>query len=100
MPDKPTNFENEFVDRQEFERLKKLHEEEAKKMKEEEKKKLKELHHMHCPKCGHKMIEITFKDVQIDECPECKGIYFDNGELDQILKADAGLRGKIYGIFK
>ena len=46
------------------------------------------------------MIEITFKDIQIDECPECKGIYFDNGELDQILKAEAGLLGKISGIFK
>ncbi len=100
MPVKPTNFENEFFARQEYERLKKLHDEEAKKMQEEEKRKLKELHHMHCPKCGNKMIEISFKDIQIDECPECKGIYFDNGELDQILKSETGLLGKISGIFK
>ena len=37
MPVKPTSFENEFFARQEYERLKKLHDEEAKKMKEEEK---------------------------------------------------------------
>lgn len=100
MPVKPTRLENEYFARQEYERLKKHHDEEAKKMAAEEKRKMKELHHMHCPKCGNKMIEMNFQDVMIDECPECKGIYFDHGELDQILKGEAGLLGKIAGIFK
>ncbi len=100
MPVKPTRFEEEFFARQEYERLKKEHDEKTKMMQAQEREKLKELHYMHCPKCGQKMIEINFKDVMIDECPECKGIYFDNGDLEQLLKSDAGMLGKIKNIFK
>jgi len=58
------------------------------------------LHFMRCPKCGDEMIEIDFKKIKIDECPGCQGIYFDAGELDMILKSDAGMLGKIASIFK
>ena len=46
---------------------------------------LKDLHFMKCPKCGHEMKEEALEGVKIDRCSFCEGIYFDAGELDQVL---------------
>ncbi len=79
--------EDEYLERQEFERRKKKLEEEHKKLKAAERKKLKQLHHMRCPKCGMELVEIDIEGVEIDKCSECGGIYLDNGELEQLMKA-------------
>ncbi|MCX7829741.1 MAG: zf-TFIIB domain-containing protein [Acidobacteria bacterium] len=55
--------------------------EEAKRRKE-----LKELHYMHCPKCGFEMKEVIFEEIKIDKCSFCEGIYFDRGELEELLQ--------------
>lgn len=52
---------------------------------EEERKRLREQHFMRCPKCGHEMKEEELQGVRIDRCSFCEGIYFDAGELDQVL---------------
>jgi len=100
MPVRPSRTEEDYFARQEFEKLKKHHDEEFKKLKEAEKKKLKELHHMHCPKCGSDMIELEYQHIKIDECPECGGIYFDKGELDEVIEQGSGFLGKLKKIFK
>jgi Zn-finger nucleic acid-binding protein len=42
-------------------------------------------HSMQCPKCGHGMDEITYGgDVVIDRCTNCQGIWFDQGEAEQL----------------
>jgi DNA repair exonuclease SbcCD ATPase subunit len=46
---------------------------------------LKKLHYMKCPKCGHDMKEEDLQGVKVDRCSFCEGIYFDAGELDQVL---------------
>jgi hypothetical protein len=46
---------------------------------------LKALHYMRCPKCGHALAEETLEGVTVDRCSHCEGIYFDAGELDQVL---------------
>lgn len=40
-----------------------------------------------CPECGPNIImeKINIKDVIIDVCPNCKGIYYDKGEMKKIL---------------
>ncbi|NOQ22375.1 MAG: hypothetical protein GQ565_06975 [Candidatus Aegiribacteria sp.] len=42
-----------------------------------------------CPSCGEKMASVGYADtgVQIDYCSECGGIWLDNGEFVQIIKA-------------
>ena len=61
---------------------------------EADRKALREQHFMRCPKCGHEMKEETLEGVNIDRCSHCEGIYFDAGELDQVLlKHDEGRRG-------
>ena len=48
-------------------------------------KRLREQHFMRCPKCGHEMKEEELQGVKIDRCSFCEGIFFDAGELDQVL---------------
>lgn len=39
---------------------------------------------MKCPKCRQMMHEDLVGEVTVDHCSQCKGIWFDKGELDQI----------------
>ena len=62
--------------------------------KKAERDKLKKLHHMKCPKCGHDMAELTLEGVRLDQCTYCEGIYFDAGELDELMaKRDEERKG-------
>ncbi|MEO8431746.1 MAG: zf-TFIIB domain-containing protein [Acidobacteriota bacterium] len=38
-----------------------------------------------CPKCGSQMTADRIQDVEIDRCPTCEGLFFDRGELEQLL---------------
>jgi hypothetical protein len=58
----------------------------------EELARLKAAHFMKCPKCGHDMKEETLENVSVDRCTHCEGIYFDAGELDQVLLKKEGDR--------
>lgn len=42
---------------------------------------------MKCPHCKDKdLVMSERKDVEIDYCPDCRGIWLDRGELDKILE--------------
>lgn len=40
---------------------------------------------MRCPSCGSRLIELDRSEILIDACPDCRGVWLDRGELDQIL---------------
>ena len=84
MPIKPSEKEEGYFARMEFEKRKKIEEEKQKNLVEEEKRQLKELHYMSCPKCGQKLIEINYININIDKCSQCDGVWLDAGELEQI----------------
>ncbi|MCG3118555.1 MAG: hypothetical protein ALAOOOJD_00775 [bacterium] len=45
---------------------------------------------MQCPTC--KTIELKMADrqgVEIDYCPQCRGVWLDRGELDKIIEKSA-----------
>lgn len=46
---------------------------------------LRQQHWMKCPKCGDDMTEVEYVGIKIDKCNHCQGIYFDAGELDDLL---------------
>ena len=97
---KPSEKEEEYFARMEFEKKKKIEEEKHKRLAEEEKKRLKLLHYMHCPKCGMELIEIDYKGIKIDECSECEGIWLDAGELETVAKLEKTGLDKFFSIFK
>jgi hypothetical protein len=88
--DKPSSHEDKYFAKHEFDRKKKLEDEAMKNMAAGERKQLKELHHMCCPKCGMKLIEIDHKHLKIDKCSGCGGVWLDAGELDQIAVDEKG----------
>ena len=100
MPIKPSEKEEEYIARQEFERLKKIEEEKHRSLAGEEKKKLKELHHMRCPKCGMELVAINYKGIEIDKCSECEGVWLDSGELEALLELESSTIDKLFRVFR
>ena len=42
---------------------------------------------MKCPSCRETTLLISNRaDVEIDYCPECRGVWLDRGELDKIIE--------------
>ncbi len=83
---KPSQNEEEYFLRLEVERIEKLRQKHQSSLAEQERKRRKELHYMCCPKCGMDMTTSTLAEVEIDLCPDCRGIYLDAGEMDKILE--------------
>jgi hypothetical protein len=84
----------------EYEKRKNLEGTKHKKLTEVEKKRLKELHNMRCPKCGMALIEIDYKNIRIDRCSECEGIWLDAGELETVSKFKKSGLDKLFSVFK
>ena len=41
--------------------------------------------HGPCPSCGGQLVQLDRSGVHIDACRNCRGVWLDRGELDQIL---------------
>lgn len=44
---------------------------------------------MNCPVCDAKLRAVEKYNVEVDICPDCKGVWLDRGELDKILEIAA-----------
>ena len=45
-------------------------------------------HHMRCPKCGGRLVEIEHHHVKVDRCPDCGGMWLDKGEIEMLEHVD------------
>ena len=59
-------------------------------------KELRDLHWMKCPKCGQDMKSLEIESIEVDQCTGCEGIYFDAGELDELLLKKAEERKSFF----
>ena len=100
MTKKPSEKEDEYFARMEFERRKDIEEEKQKKLAEGERKKLQELHFMHCPKCGMQLIEVDYKKIKVDKCSHCQGVWLDAGELEAVSGLEQSGLDKFFSVFK
>ncbi len=41
---------------------------------------------MNCPKCKELLVAKQVRGTEVDRCPACGGIWFDNSELEAILQ--------------
>ena len=42
---------------------------------------------MKCPTCKDVTLTMTTRqDIEIDYCPECRGVWLDRGELDKLIE--------------
>ena len=42
---------------------------------------------MICPVCKYDMIVVEYHNTELDYCNSCKGVWFDSGELELLLKS-------------
>jgi hypothetical protein len=94
MTEKPSQNEDEYFALRDAELIKKQRLAQDRAAGDSEKRS----HHMRCPKCGGHLGTADLHGVQIDQCPDCLGIWFDAGELDVATKhRDPGFMGKVFG---
>jgi len=43
---------------------------------------------MLCPKCHNEFEQIVFSDIEVDRCTNCKGLWFDTLEKDDLLRIE------------
>ncbi|MDI6743565.1 MAG: zf-TFIIB domain-containing protein [Smithella sp.] len=96
----PSENEEEYFARLEYEKQQKIEREKHEKLKTAELTKLKELHFMRCPKCGMELIEIDYKGTKIDKCSECEGVWLDAGEMEAVARMEKSGLDKLFSVFK
>ena len=42
---------------------------------------------MICPVCKGAMIVVEYRNIELDYCNNCRGVWFDSGELELLLKS-------------
>lgn len=92
MPEKPSRNEDEYFAKRDAELLRQQREAAQKAAAEAGRKS----HYMKCPKCGYDLITGDWHGVQIDQCTNCHGIWFDAGEAESLLKhPEPGMMGLV-----
>ena len=86
MQEKPSRNEDEYFVKQDAELIKARRE----KLDEERRKRERAQHIMKCPKCGADLQEREMHSVKVDLCPECHGMWLDQGELEILSKHSRG----------
>ena len=44
---------------------------------------------MNCPNCSTTLLISDRQGIEIDYCPQCRGIWLDRGELDKLIERSA-----------
>jgi len=88
-PPKPSSAEEEYFTREEAEKMRKLALDVKRQTAVAELERLKKQHWMRCPKCGLELQNIHMRNVDVDACMSCGGLWLDKGELEKMGKAPA-----------
>src|SRR4051794_29327608 len=93
--EKPSNTEEEYFAREEIEKKRKLALQQAAQTEQQRKDELKKLHYMKCPKCGMDLHTLEKGRVEIDTCFNCRGVWLDAGELEEIVGSGGEQSGSV-----
>ena len=99
MPVKPTDQEDEYFARLEFERRKKTLDERETQGAEEERLRILAVGGGRCPKCAAELVPVAYRGIELDKCSRCQGVWLDFDELDQVVAEDKGFLGGVRRIF-
>ena len=78
LQEKPSRNEDEWFVKRDAELIKARRE----KLDEDRRRRERTQHYMKCPRCGADLQEREFHSVKVDACPECDGVWLDQGELE------------------
>ena len=96
---KPSKKEDEYFAKQMFEEKQKIEQDKQRNLVAAERRKAKELHFMKCPKCGMNLVEIDYRNLKVDRCSACEGVWLDSGELAQVVKLEKGALDRLFSVF-
>ena len=96
---KPSKKEEEYFAKQMFEEKQKIEQEKQSHLAAAERRKAKELHFMKCPKCGMNLVEIDYRNIKVDRCSACEGVWLDSGELAQVVRLEKGALDRLFSVF-
>jgi hypothetical protein len=96
---KPSKKEEEYFAKQMFEEKQKIEQDKQRNLVAAERRKAKELHFMKCPKCGMNLVEIDYRNIKVDRCSACEGVWLDSGELAQVVKLEKGALDRLFSVF-
>ncbi len=99
MPVTPSEQEEEYFARLEFERRRKALSEQQDQAAEQERLKILAVVRQRCPKCGAALVAVPYRGIELDKCTRCHGVWLDFGELEQVAPEDTGLLGSLRRIF-
>ena len=99
MPVKPTQQEEEYFARLEFERRRDVLNERDTQTAADERQRILAVARGRCPKCAGELIPVPYRGVELDKCSRCQGVWLDFGELDQVVAEDTGFLGSVRRIF-
>ena len=55
---------------------------------------------MNCPVCSVELKMADRQGVEIDYCPQCRGVWLDRGELDKIIERTTSIPKEASGDYK
>lgn len=82
-PGKPSQNEEEYFARRDAEWMRE-------RRAELDKQQANDAKTIKCPRCGSALVEREFQNVKLDACANCKGVWFDAGELELIMLLKRG----------
>ncbi len=91
LDERGRSLENEYFRRREQELIEKMRE----KVSSESAVDL----HLNCPKCDGGLYETDYENIKIDMCDKCGGVWFDAGELAQVVdkNGNSGWLSRLFG---
>ena len=100
MPVDPSHTEDEYFQKEEFDKLRRSRWEADAKLAATAREEAKKAHWMRCPKCGMELTEVAFRGVQVDKCFSCEGMFLDAGEAEKIVSfEEPGQMDKMFSFF-
>ncbi len=96
---KPSQTEEDYFAREDAEKKRKLALKVHHEMAGDEARRLRELHRGHCPSCGQQMHEVKLRNVPVDICFACNGIFLEAKDVEAFQRQiNEGRRGVVAAI--
>lgn len=99
MPVKPTEQEEEYFARLEFDRRREALRQRDSEAADQERERILAVAQGRCPRCAALLVAITFREIELDKCSRCQGVWLDCGELEQLAVEEGGFLGSVRRIF-
>lgn len=91
----PKSGHEEYLIKEEQERLQAWRAKLDKERLERQKREQQANHWMKCPKCGDDLKEQIYRDIKVDVCGNCNGLWLDDGELELLLSGSSNVIGDV-----